>query len=114
MTYPELRAAAFVHAAELLEAFERSSVQGTIRGALVFLPEWYRQALAFSEVRYEFYTVERLSVLLLLGQPLPPDMMEILKPFDQGQECAVCIVEDPDQTGRSPVHVHRVTRFFSN
>jgi hypothetical protein len=74
MTYPELRAAAFVHAAELLEAFERSSVQGTIRGALVFLPEWYRQALAFSEVRYEFYTVDRLSALLLLGQPLPPDM----------------------------------------
>jgi hypothetical protein len=114
MTYPELRAAAFIHAAELLAVFERSSVQGTMRGALVFLPEGYRPATSFAEVHYEYYDVDRLSAVLLRGEPLPADMMDILKPFEAGQECAVCIVEDPDETGRSPVHVHRVTRFFSN
>ena len=114
MTYPELRTAAFEHAAELLEVFQRSSVQGATRGALVFLPEGYRNATTFSEIRYEFYPVDRLSAVLLRGEGVPDDMMDILKPFDPGQECAVCIVEDPDVTGRSPVHVHRVTRFFSN
>lgn len=113
MTYPELRAAIYVHAGELLEAFRRSSSQEATPGALVFFPDGYRDAPGFSDVYYAYYPPDRLA-LELFGGELPGGLAELLLPFTPGEECPVCIVEDRDATGRHPVHVHRVTQFHYN
>ncbi len=113
MTYPELRAAIYAHAGELLEDFRRSSSQGAASGALVFFPDGYRDAPDFSDVHYAYFPPDRLA-LELFGGALPDGLADLLKPFTPGEECPVCIVEEPDATGRHPVHVHRVTRFHFN
>ena len=113
MTYPDLCAAVYAHAGELLDDFGRSSSQGTDRGALVFFPDDYREAHDFAGVRYSFYPADRLALELFDGQ-LPEGMADLLIPFAPGEECPVCIVEEPDTTGRHPIHVHRVTRLNFN
>jgi hypothetical protein len=113
MTYPELRAAIYAHANELLDDFRRSSSQEPTSGALVFFPEGYREAPEFSDVHFAYYPPDRLA-LELFGGELPGGLAELLLPFTPGEECPVCVVEEPDVTGRHPVHVHRVTRFHFN
>lgn len=113
MTYPDLCAAVYAHAAELLEDFGRSSTQGTDRGVLVFFPDDYREAQDFAGVHYAFYPADQLARELFNGV-LPPGLADLLVPFAPGEECPVCIVEEPDTTGRHPIHVHRVTRFHFN
>jgi hypothetical protein len=113
MTYPDLCAAVYAHAGELLDDFARSSSQGSGRGALVFFPDDYREARDFAAVHYAFYPAERLARELFDGE-LPAGMADLLVPFTPGEECPVCIVEEPDSTGRHPIHVHRVTRLNFN
>ena len=113
MTYPDLCAAIYAHAGELLEDYLRSSSRGTVHGVLVFFPDGYREATEFPDVHFGFYTDDHLARELFDGH-LPEGLADLLWPLTPGEECPVCIVEDPDGTGRHPVHVHRVTRFFFN
>ncbi len=113
MTYPELCTAVYAHAGELLEDLRRSSSGGTVPGMLVFFPEGYRDALDFADVHFAFYTIDRLAGELFGGH-LPEGVTAILDPLAPGEECPVCIVEDPDDSGRHPLHVHRVTRVHVN
>jgi hypothetical protein len=113
MTYPDLCAVVYAHAGELLDDYRRSSSQGAERGALVFFPDDYRDAQDFSGVHFAFYPAGRLARELFEGE-LPAGMADLLVPFSPGEECPVCIIEEPDSTGRHPIHVHRVTRFHFN
>lgn len=107
MTYPDLCAAVYAHAAELLEDFGRSSSQGTDRGALVFFPDGYREAQDFAGVHYAFYPADRLARELFDGD-LPAGMADLLV-RSPGEEVG-CAWWRPPGAGRHAVHVHRVAR----
>lgn len=107
MTYPDLITSLYEHFAKLYPQWKRAvGEQGF--GALVFLPEMYVPASTFDDAPHVFWTGPRVREYFEQGGLGDASWEEFLQQLDPEAEFLALIVQDPDESGRRAVHLHRI------
>jgi hypothetical protein len=114
VTYSDLLTALYERYDQLLPLWDAQVAQMNNTGAFVFFPDSYVSAESLDQVKYDFWTIDRIQDYITKGGQTDDGLKELLDGIVVGEDFLVMIVE-PDQNIKGyDVHVHKITQLGLN
>ena len=107
MTYPELVTSLYEHFSKLYPQWKHAVAEQGL-GAFVFLPHMYVPASTFDDAPHLFWIESRVREYFEANGLEDTSWEEFLQQLDPEAEFLALIVQDPDESGRRGVHLHRI------
>jgi hypothetical protein len=118
MTYPELLSAIYGGYERLIVSWNAEMENAGSLGAFVFMPEGYASAIRLNEVKYQYWSMDRIREFVGLDvegdAERHREFLDLLRGFAFGNEFLVLIVESLPGEKRRAVHLHRITNVGTN
>jgi hypothetical protein len=114
VTYRDLLTALYEKYDQLLPLWDAQVAQMNNTGAFVFFPDSYLSAESLDQVKYDFWTIDRIQDYITKGGQTDDGLMELLDGIMIGEDFLVMIVEPDQNTKAYSVHLHKITQLGLN